>query len=60
MGPFQRQFLADLSAMRRTGRKLDPDQERSVGARLAARLPRMIAAAADPEKHRPSRHRVLS
>lgn len=59
MGRFQRQLLADLSAMRQTGRKLDPDQERSVGARLAASLPKIIAAAADAKKRRPVRRRVM-
>ena len=57
MGPIQRQLLADFSAMRKTGRKLDPDQERSVGARLAASMPKIIAAAADPKKRRPVRRR---
>ena len=58
MGPIQRQLHAEYSAMGKTGRKVDPDQERSVGARLAASLPKIIAAAADTKKRRPVRRRV--
>lgn len=60
IGTFQRQFLAELSDMQQTGRKVDPDQERSVGPRLAARLPEMIAAAGDAKKRRPVRRHMPS
>ena len=43
----RRRILADLRAMRRTGRQRHPDGERPIGTALAARLPKIIAAAAE-------------
>ena len=44
------QLLAEARAMQRTGRQAHPDGERPVGAALAARLPQIIATAAERVK----------
>ena len=52
-------LLAEFRAMRRTGRQQHPDEERPIGATLAARLPKLIAAAADRMKRGAMSQRVL-
>ncbi|MGI3901277.1 MAG: hypothetical protein ACRYGP_13665 [Janthinobacterium lividum] len=44
------QLLAAFRIMERTGLQQHPDQERPIGAALAARLPKIIAAAVKPAK----------
>ena len=51
--------LAQWRQMQLSGLKQDPDQVRTVGSALAARLPQIIAAAVKPVKRGPRRRRVL-
>ncbi len=53
-------LLAEFRAMRRTGRQRHPDGERPIGTALAARLPRIIAAAAERVKCGARQGRVSS
>ena len=49
--------LAQWQRMQASGEKTDPDEVRTVGAALAARLPQIIAAV-KPAKRGPRRRRV--